>query len=555
MASTINFKRLVQKEAGHVLEDLADALKTPVLLGDTAKRTLWGDERARALGSEFPVWLAGRIIGYVMGSSQAYCMASLLSYLSQQELEKREAMERLLDKESEISLIHEINSKVAASLDVAEIAMALVDEATSMVESTGASVMLLNEETGRLEIAAAFGRKFDDRPVLRPGVGIVGDVLLTGIPEVVLDVAQDPRFVPGAYPVCSLICVPIATQERVIGAINISNQRPASYGEADVRHVLALAMHAAAAIEKARQHEQALSGQCEALPPEPSQVQSLCQVLCPSGNGGRTPEGYCKEKVSILFSGLRSYASHYHSMDIQENFAFMKEYLGAINLPILRNRGIPAKLQGDGVMALFPDMDGKGPEQAVRAAIEMHRDMRDFSEQRRKAAKLPVDMGIGIHTGTVSIGAVELKEEPESVILGDAVGIAAKVERLSKAYGLRVAVSGSTWEFLPEKSRYGLREADMISIPGKEVTITLYEVYGADPAGIREAKQKNQGAYDEALGLFRAREWEKSGRIFARLHESMPFDRLSMIYWKRCQAFKKSPPSKSWVGVSRLSGT
>ncbi|MBI9073819.1 MAG: GAF domain-containing protein [Desulfatibacillum sp.] len=548
MASTINFKRLVQVEATNVIEDLVEALKVSVLLADSAKRTLWGDEKARSLGGEFPVWLAGRIIGYVLGPPLVYSLASLLSYLSQQELDKREATDKILDKESELSLIRDINSRVAASLDVAEIAMALVDEATSFVESTGASVMLLNEETGRLEIAAAFGRKFDDRPVLRPGVGIVGDVLLTGVPEVVMDVTLDPRFVPGAYPVCSLICVPITTGERVIGAINISNQRPANYGEAEVKHVLALAMHAATAIEKARQHERVLNGK-----PKQPLIQGFAQLLDKPGNGDLAPGDSCKENISVLFCGIRSYAEHYSSMTPRENFVFINDYLEAICLPILRSKGILGRFEGDGVMALFPDQDGKGPDQAVMAAIEMHRDLRDFSERRRKASKMPVEMGIGLHTGLVSVGVIELQEDLKSTVLGDSVGIAARMERLSKLYGLRVAISGNTYDALSMKPLAGIREADMVTIPGKEITLTLYDVYGADPDGIREAKQKHQAAFNEALGLFRHREWGKAGRIFSRLCEFMPFDRLSMIYWKRCQAFKKSPPGESWVGVSRIS--
>ncbi|SHJ86583.1 Adenylate cyclase, class 3 [Desulfatibacillum alkenivorans DSM 16219] len=554
MASTINFKRLVQTDAAHVLEDLAEALRLPALVVDSAKRTLWGDAKAKASGGEFPVWLAGRIIGYVLGPPQSYCMASLLSHLSQQELEKREAMEQVLDKESEISLIHEIHSRLGASLDVAEIAMALVDEATSTVESTGASVMLLNEETGRLEIAAAFGRKMNDRPVLKPGVGIVGDVLLTGIPEVVPDVSQDARYVPGSYPICSLICVPIAAADRIIGAINISNQRPANYGEPEVKHVLALATHAAAAIDKARLHQTALKETCappapEAAPPAKGAARLLCRI----GGNGDSAKACCKETASILFSGIRAYSGHYDSMGVEENFSFINDYVDAIGLPVLRNNGVIGDFRGDGIMALFPDMEGKGPEQAVRAAIEMHRDLRDFSEQRRKAAKLPVDMGIGIHTGSISVGHIELGGERESVVLGEAAGIAAKLERLSKIYGLRVAVSGATWEALPKGKIYGLREADMVAMPGKDAAVTLYEVFGADPRGMRESKAKNLSAYEDALGLFRTREWEKAGRIFARLHEFMPFDKLSLIYWRRCQAFIKSPPGNGWVGVSRLS--
>ena len=240
-------------------------------------------------------------------------------------------------------------------------------------------------------------------------------------------------------------------------------------------------------------------------------------------------------------------------MSVEENFSFINEYLDVIGLPVLRNNGVIGEFRGDGIMALFPDMDGTGPEQALKAAIEMHRELREFSKQRRKASKLPVEMGIGVHAGPVSIGNIDLGGEPGSAALGDALGIAAKLERLSKIFGLRTAVSGCIWDAIPRKRQFGLREADIIVIPGKEINITLYEVYGADPRGMRESKEKHLHAYEEALGLYRGRQFEAAGRIFSRLHEFMPFDKLSLIYLKRCQAFIKSPPGDGWVGVSRLS--
>ncbi len=198
-------------------------------------------------------------------------------------------------------------------------------------------------------------------------------------------------------------------------------------------------------------------------------------------------------------------------------------------------------------------MDGSGPEQALLAAIEMQQGVREFSEKRRKASLMPVDMGIGVHTGLASIGIVGVEGGMESMVLGDSVGIAAKMERLSKLYGLRLAISGKTCNSLEDKSLFKLREVDMVVIPGKETTLTIYDVYSADPPGICDSKQQNLAAHNEALELFRHRQWEKAFGIFSRLEKIMPFDRVSTIYAKRCQAFSKSPPGDTWVGVSRLS--
>ena len=548
VAATINLKKLVQVDASHVLESLIDSLGGAVLVSDSGKRPLLGDENA-AGQSEFPVWLAGRTIGWVKGPPDAYCLAAVLSHMAEQELEKRELTARVLDRESEISLLHEIHHRISSSVDVREIAAALVDEATANIESTAASVMLIDQETGLLKVAAAFGPKSQDRPALKPGVGIAGDVVLTGVPEIVNDAKADPRFVPGAHPVCSLICAPIISGSKIIGAINVSNSSPMNYRETDIRLAVTLSAAAGSSIEKAR----LISEMQPAAEPEPARPScEIIRRLCMNNGDSVTPGDSLKEDMSVMFAGMRDHMEHFSSMTTRENFLFLNDYIECISGHVRDNGGFMKKCYGDCTMNLFPENGSASAERAVLAAIEMQKSLRKFSEKRRKAGNLPVFMGLGIHSGPVSVGALNLESGIQGAALGDSLKTAARLEHLAKLYGLRAAISDGVYDNLSGRSGLGIREVDMVVIPGMEKTITVYDLYSADPEGVGDAKHKNLRAYEQALELFRNREWEEAARSFESLRKAMPFDKTVIIHFKRCLSFLKAPPSDSWTGVTRL---
>jgi serine phosphatase RsbU (regulator of sigma subunit) len=95
-------------------------------------------------------------------------------------------------------------------------------------------------------------------PMLRSGKGIVGHVIFTGETVIAPDVREDPRYVAGRSTTRSEIAVPIVSNGRVIGALNLESDRLAVFSGADAHLLDLFATAAAISIEKAFLHRQLL---------------------------------------------------------------------------------------------------------------------------------------------------------------------------------------------------------------------------------------------------------------------------------------------------------
>ena len=126
-----------------------------------------------------------------------------------------------------------------------------------------ASVVLRDTAKGDLWFAAASGEGADFmRSVRLPlGQGIAGWVVQHGEPVMVPDVSKDTRFFDefdqgSGLTTRSILCVPLQTKGRTIGAIEAMNKKSGTFDEADLRFLTSIAAPAATAIENARLFEQ-----------------------------------------------------------------------------------------------------------------------------------------------------------------------------------------------------------------------------------------------------------------------------------------------------------
>jgi sigma-B regulation protein RsbU (phosphoserine phosphatase) len=100
-----------------------------------------------------------------------------------------------------------------------------------------------------------------DDPMLRWGRGIVGHVIRTGEAVISDDVRLSPHYIEGRAATRSEVCVPMAGQSGVLGALNLESDRPAAFTPADAELVEFFAGAAALAIEKALLHRELLQRQ------------------------------------------------------------------------------------------------------------------------------------------------------------------------------------------------------------------------------------------------------------------------------------------------------
>jgi len=271
--SAISLKKILNKEElPSLLRNLVHQLNIAIdiELVDGTKLISIGKQ---ILENRYPIEVSGEIVGWVVGDEQATLVASLLSFLAKQETEKKILAKELLERYQEIDLFEDISTQLTTSLDRRQIAQLVLQEMSQLIESSAGMILLLSHDAADFEIIAEFGVFFGDNQP-KPGQGIIGSIVQSGRAELVNDVESDCRLW-GEKNINALICVPLRTKERVIGAIAIGTDKTYSYRAEHLKLVSIFASQTAIAIEKALLYEQSTQAAMEAK----AQTQKLQQAL------------------------------------------------------------------------------------------------------------------------------------------------------------------------------------------------------------------------------------------------------------------------------------
>lgn len=256
--SQVNLKKLLnRKEVLPVINSVLQSVGSPVAIQDGEGQLLAG-KLPETVINRYPIEITGEILGWVSSAEKADMVASLVAYLVEGELQRKQLANEVLVKYKELNLFYQLSEKITASLELPVVCNLVIEEARKLIKTTSGSVMLLNPNSGMLEITASFGQATHTTIHLKPGSGIAGSVFSTGKGEIVNDVSTDPRFVAGENRVSSIICAPLKTRDNVIGVVNFSSREPITYTASDLQLLSALAAQAAQAIENAVLHESQL---------------------------------------------------------------------------------------------------------------------------------------------------------------------------------------------------------------------------------------------------------------------------------------------------------
>lgn len=280
--SPIRLKKLWKGDVAALVERLAQAARAPIIVLDEREAVLLATENAVADAlPKFPITLEEEVLGWVCGDAQsASAIADLLTQFASREYEKRALSAETLERYKEINLLYNISQKMASCLNPRDVAALVIEEARKLIAASSASVMLVNPQTGTLDILAAFGTASQPKVALKVGEGVAGNVALSGKGVILNDVRAAPEFVEGGNEVASLICTPLQVENHTFGVMNISNDTPVQYTAGDLKLATALSMQAAVSIENARLHAEQLER--ERLVKELEIARNIQQSLLPN---------------------------------------------------------------------------------------------------------------------------------------------------------------------------------------------------------------------------------------------------------------------------------
>ncbi|HLF26004.1 MAG TPA: cache domain-containing protein [Anaerolineae bacterium] len=164
--------------------------------------------------------------------------------------ERKQAEERL-------AAVHALGQKLVLFQNVTDIARLVVDSVRQVLHLPTCSLWLADKAQTTLVCWAYMpeAQVHCDLP-LDTEHGIIAAVTRTGEPSYLPDVSQDSRYVDSGTQARSELCVPLKVSGRVIGALNVENDRLAAFSSADRQLLEMLTSATAIAIENARLYEE-----------------------------------------------------------------------------------------------------------------------------------------------------------------------------------------------------------------------------------------------------------------------------------------------------------
>jgi adenylate cyclase len=349
--------------------------------------------------------------------------------------------------------------------------IALLSE-TVVTEQTADDVKLFPIATrARDEKLEAHARK------MTIGRSITRKVMKDRVALLSQDAAADEQFAGVesivSQGVRSTICAPLVTESGVHGALYADRLDPFSaFKPDDLELISAVAAQTAIAVENVRSHER------------------LAKEEVARANYGRflpeyvvkqmleNPESFklggVLQTITVLFADIRGFTRISEHASPEKIVQLLNRYFSAMTDIIFAHGGTLDKYLGDGLMALFgaPTVTPKDAANAIATAVAMQRRMLSINDELREEGFPEIGIGIGLHTGEVTVGYIGSERRSEYTAIGDAVNTASRLESNAKAG--EILVSEVTAK--AAHSRYQLAPRDPISVKNREQPVPLFEV-------------------------------------------------------------------------------
>jgi adenylate cyclase len=151
--------------------------------------------------------------------------------------------------------------------------------------------------------------------------------------------------------------------------------------------------------------------------------------------------------AAILMTDLRGFTPLTEKLPPRDVMALLSAYQSRVVAAITAEGGSVDKFMGDGILASFGAAvsSDKPAAQAIQAADRILEDCRVWQEERRAAGLEAPAIGLAMATGRVMFGAIGDATRLEYTVIGDAVNLAAKLEKHTKAEGVAALCSADSY--------------------------------------------------------------------------------------------------------------
>ncbi|MEQ2007699.1 MAG: adenylate/guanylate cyclase domain-containing protein [Limisphaerales bacterium] len=252
-------------------------------------------------------------------------------------------------------------------------------------------------------------------------------------------------------------------------------------------------------------------------------------------------------EVTLLLTDLRNSTPLAEMLGPSGMFSLLNHVFEVETNAVMAEDGALEHFLGDQFLTYWgaPLPQPEGPNQALRAAMQLIKGMEVVKDALSPDAKALFGYGVALHCGSVLFGNKGSAKRLDFGLVGDTVNEAARIESLTKYYHVTLLVSRECFVQLTNPGLHRL--LDRAIVKGKSKPVELFEIENPrTPPNYGELVK----AWDIAFADYTAGKFAEARPAFAKLAEQFD-DGPSKLMVHRCEELAAHPPA-DWLGVWKM---
>ncbi|MBN1829371.1 MAG: GAF domain-containing protein [Deltaproteobacteria bacterium] len=409
-----------------------------------------------------PLMMAGEVKGLfvavtsgieILGEDREFLerMADVLSLAVEKSLLSATVEKRV----QELDALQRIGGALATStFDTGQVLSYTMDMIRTAMDVEAGALFLLKGDD--LVFTTAFSmdmeRLRDFR--LKLGQGIAGYVASRGETIIENDIPQSHLFrdapeIGMGFPMRSVLSVPMISQGKMTGVIQVVNKTKGLFGSTDERLLQSIAASVSIAIDNARLYSETVT-----MAEQERGIRQMFQKFVPAEivekiiHNGQMGEALLEEfrTLTLLNIDIRGFSGLALTLGPQKTVSLLNYFFSVMGDIVFSHHGIVDKYLGDGFLALFgaPLSSPADADHAITAALMMRRAMESVNRYARDEVGTELIVGISIHTGEVVVGNIGFDKKMDYTVIGDSVNTVFQLQSLTRDLPNGIVISEKT---------------------------------------------------------------------------------------------------------------
>jgi class 3 adenylate cyclase len=544
-----------KKDNLSVIVDLCEQLNTNISVFDPSGKHIFSYGKQNK-DFETDVIFDEENVGLVQGDGHAAFIAELIIHFLEKEKERKKLGSEVLNLYQEINLIFNFSEKLAQTIGAKAISEITMQEAARVIQSEYGVVVLWDEENKCLRVEASNNTLFFDSQKVNSELPLLMKIILSGQSEILSDLTELKETGIISPEINSVVYSALKVKHRIMGVIILAAKEHDKYTAASLKLLTTLALQSSSAIEssllyeksirEANEREEAMRRIFDATAKfVPYQfIKSLGREVITDVKLGDQVE----KIVTVLFTDIRNYTSLSEQMTPEETFSFICRFNERMGPLIRKHNGFINQYLGDSIMAIFT----LNASDALRAAIEMQKEIHEFNLLRLEKNKPLIEIGIGMHTGSLIMGITGDLDRMDACTISDTVNTASRVESLTKHYKAGILLSEASLKQITDTSEFDLRNLGLVQLKGKHNSINVHECFSCNTESDRLSKLTTLPVFNQGVSHYLEKSFTPANECFKRVVDTDPEDRTAYFFYNHTLEIIQSGIHQKKPGVVEM---